>query len=238
MDNNSNKNIKKSNPHKDHRKRLKKHFLQEGLSSFPHHNVLELLLFYSLPQKDTNEIAHALIEKFGSFSAVFDANFEDLCTVSGISEHSATLIKLIPEIAAAYSLDKLSAGTDFSNIESATKYLIEYFMPKTTECVVAIFLDSKNSLLHISEISSGIVNMTQVEIRKIAELAFLYNASGFIISHNHPKGKAKASREDVAFTMNTLHTFEKLGINMIEHIVIAGNKSQCILRDVSKLQWS
>ena len=136
-------NKNKPNPHKDHRSRLKNLFLNEGLKSMADHNVLELLLFFSIPQKDTNEIAHALLDKFGSLSAVFDADFEELCTVPGISSHSATLIKLIPQIATSYSLDKISEGSDFSDLDYVGRYLVQYFMSKTNECVVVIFLDNK-----------------------------------------------------------------------------------------------
>lgn len=235
---NTDKNKEKTNnPHKNHRYRLKKLFLKEGLGSFADHNVLELLLFYCIPQKDTNEIAHALLDKFGSISAVFDAKFEDLCNVSGISEHSATLIKLIPQLSSKYSLDKISSKTDFSNLDNAAKYLVEYFMPKTRECVVLILVDNKGEAIHISEISEGIVNLTQVDIRKIAELAFLHNASGFILSHNHPNGRAKASKQDINFTLNLLHTFDTLGVRMQEHILVAGKNYKFILEELSRLEW-
>ena len=230
-------NKNKPNPHKDHRSRLKNLFLNDGLKSMADHNVLELLLFFSIPQKDTNEIAHALLDKFGSLSAVFDADFEELCTVPGISSHSATLIKLIPQIATSYSLDKISEGSDFSDLDYVGRYLVQYFMSKTNECVVVIFLDNKNSLLHISEINEGVVSMTNVNTRKIAEQAFLYNASGFILAHNHPKGRAKASKQDVGFTVDLMHTFEKFQINLIEHIVVAGNKYSFIIKDLSNLNW-
>ena len=77
--------------HEDHRKRIKARFLTEGLENFEPHNVLELLLFYTIPQKDTNELAHTLINRFGSLAGVFDASFEDLISVNGISEHTAIL---------------------------------------------------------------------------------------------------------------------------------------------------
>lgn len=233
----NNNNTDNKNPHKNHRRRLKELFLKEGLSSLPDHNVLELLLFFSIPQKDTNEIAHALLDKFGTLSSVFDADFEELCSVPGISTHSATLIKLIPQIATSYNLDKISEGADFSDLDFVGKYLVQYFMSKTNECIVVIYLDNKKNLLHISEINEGIVSMTNVNTRKIAEQAFLYNATGFIISHNHPKGRAKASKQDVGFTVDLLHTFEKLGVNLVEHIVVAGNKYKFILSDLSNLKW-
>lgn len=226
-----------NNPHKHHRQRLKKQFLEHGLNSFAHHNILELLLFYSIPQKDTNTVAHALLDQFGSISAVFDADYEDLCNVPGISEHSATLIKLIPQLAASYSTDKISIGLDFSNLDDAGKYLVEYFMPKTTECVVLILLDNKNSVINISEISTGIVNFTPVETRRIAELAFRHNAAGFILSHNHPNGTTTPSKQDVSYTVNAMHTLEALGLRMKEHIVVAGDSYSFIIQNLSKLRW-
>ena len=85
--------------HENHRKRMKERFLREGLTHFEPHNVLELLLFYSIPQKDTNELAHTLIDRFGSLTGVFEAAYTDLIEIDGVKEHTATLIKLIPELA-------------------------------------------------------------------------------------------------------------------------------------------
>ena len=95
----------KKNVHEGHRDRLRQRFLQEGLENFQDHNVLELLLFYSIPRKDTNEEAHNLINRFGSLSGVFDASFEELCEVKGIGENSAALIKIMPELFKKYEVD-------------------------------------------------------------------------------------------------------------------------------------
>ena len=92
--------------HENHRERMKRRFLKEGLDNFEPHNVLELLLFYYIPQKDTNEIAHALIERFGTLSDVLDASFDDLICVPGIKEHSATLLKMIPALSRRYVMEK------------------------------------------------------------------------------------------------------------------------------------
>ena len=101
--------------HSEHRKRLKGRFLREGLEHFEPHNVLELLLFYSIPQKDTNETAHLLMQRFGSLQGVFDAPFEELCRVPGIKEHSATLIKLIPSLARLYAAGETTEKTTLKN---------------------------------------------------------------------------------------------------------------------------
>jgi len=82
--------------HEGHRKRLKERFLREGLDSFEQHQVLELLLFFSIPRKDTNELAHTLLNRYGSLSGVFEADPKDLATTPGIGENSAILLSLIP----------------------------------------------------------------------------------------------------------------------------------------------
>ena len=142
---------------------------------------------------------------------------------------------MIPQIFSAYATDKVIARGDFSDLDYVGEYLVKYFMPKTTECVVAIFLDNNNSLLHIDEISEGDVSSTTINNRKLAELAFKYNATSFILAHNHPKGSPNPSQNDLAATVNILHTFEKLDITLREHIVVGGNQYKFVLKNLSNL---
>ena len=88
--------------HGGHRARLKEEFCLRGLDAFPEHRVLEMLLFYAIPQGDTNDLAHRLIERFGSLSGVLDASLEDRRTVSGVGEHTAIRLRLIPGVCAHY----------------------------------------------------------------------------------------------------------------------------------------
>ena len=98
--------MSKQHPHEGHRQRLKDTFLKTSLDTFQPHNILELLLFYSIPRQDTNEIAHELINHFGSLKNVFDADYEELIRVKGIKENSAVLIKMIPQLAKIYLSNK------------------------------------------------------------------------------------------------------------------------------------
>ena len=130
--------------HEHHRKRMKERFLREGIENFEPHNVLELLLFYSIPQKDTNEIAHRLINRFGSLSAVFEASFSELIEIDGIKEHSATLIKLIPALAQRYVSEANSfSGSFIPTIEEAGKYFKAKYIGATKEIVYLLLLDNK-----------------------------------------------------------------------------------------------
>ena len=122
-----------SNPHKDHRTRLKRRFLDEGLDNFEEHNVLELALFFAIPQRDTNELAHELIDRFGSLSGVLDASFDSLLEVDGIGEHAATFLKLLPEISRHYMLEKIPNKFNISNMEQIARYLVAKYAGETEE---------------------------------------------------------------------------------------------------------
>ncbi len=213
---------KKDNPHKHHRSRLRARFQKEGLRSFEDHNILELLLFYAIPQKDTNDLAHALLDKFGSLAAVFDAEIGDLCKVNGIGENAATLIKLIPQLSRAYLMDKDTRYPDFTDLHKLGNYLVNYFIGEKNEKLIAVLLNNKCEMIDILLVSEGTVNRTEGSVRKIAEAAFSKNAASFVVAHNHPDGNCTPSAADVSFTSNYRKIFGELGLPLVEHIVVGG----------------
>ena len=204
---------------------MKERFLREGIENFEPHNVLELLLFYSIPQKDTNEIAHRLINRFGSLSAVFEASFSELIEIDGIKEHSATLIKLIPALAQRYVSEANSfSGSFIPTIEEAGKYFKAKYIGATKEIVYLLLLDNKYKIIDCVKIHEGSVNSSAITIRKLAELAISNKASCAVLAHNHPGGIAFPSADDVFTTNQIAHAFELLGINLLGHIIVAGDK--------------
>lgn len=215
--------------HKDHRKHTKDRFLSEGLDSFEPHNVLELLLFYSIPQKDTNETVHMLINRFGSLSAVFDAPYDDLLTVPGISEHSATLIKLIPAISRRYAMEKNSKVTKLSSIEDIGKYLVARYLGVTEETVLLLLLDNKFGLIDCVKVHEGSVNSSAITMRKLIETALFKRASMVVLAHNHPSGVALPSSDDLFTTQQVKRAFDLVEIGMLAHIIVAGDTFTNIL---------
>lgn len=206
--------------HSGHRKRVRERFLNESLDNFPPHNALELLLFYALPQRDTNELAHRLIERFGSLAAVFDAPFEELLKVEGVGQSAATLLKLIPQLTRRYMVD--SVFEEYLNsTEKAGKFLLPYYIARKNETVFLVCLDSKCKVISTQMIFEGSVNSTQVNIRKIIETAFKYNATGVIIAHNHPGGVALPSSEDLGTTQRIFDALRAVGLAFIDHIIVA-----------------
>lgn len=209
------------NLHEGHRQRLKDRFLKGGLYDFEDHNVLELLLFYSVPRSDTNELGHRLLKRFGSLSNVFDAPIEELCKVEGIGMHSATLIKLIPELCSIYHTDKTENITVVNSTNLAGKYFVPKFMGKLNEEVHLMLLDDKKKVIKCELISQGTVNASAVSIRKIAGAAVNSNATGVILAHNHPGGIALPSSNDILVTKRIYKALKLMDIQLCDHIVVA-----------------
>ena len=209
------------NLHEGHRQRLKDRFLKEGLSNFEDHNILEILLFYSVPRADTNEIAHKLLKKFGSLSAVFDASLEELCSVDGIGVHSATLIKLMPEISSAYGIDKTKNIRQLNTIQELGAYFIPKFIGKKDEESYIVLLDNKNKIIKSELVAKGSVDAVQLSIRTIISQAINNNATSVVLAHNHPAGVALPSANDIKMTKRLFEALRLADIKLKDHIIVA-----------------
>ncbi len=207
--------------HAGHRKRLKARFLSEGLDGFAEHNVLELLLFYALPQQDTNPLAHRLIDAFGSLSGVLDASVEDLCRIKGVGPGTAMLLSLMPALFRRYRLSGADFDTCLNTTEKAGDYLLPRFIGLKNEAVYVVCLDAKCKPLCCRMLSEGTVNVAQINVRKVVELALSFNASSIILAHNHLSGIALPSTEDVATTLHMKRALDAVGIAFVDHIIVA-----------------
>ncbi|MEG2000191.1 MAG: DNA repair protein RadC, partial [Evtepia sp.] len=146
--------------HAGHRDRVKKEFLSGGLSHFPDIRALELLLFYSRLQGDVNELAHTLINTFGTLSGVFDAETELLLKVPGVGENTATLIKLIPALSAKYLSSRLNDDIILDSSQNIHSLFTPYFFAARNEMSFLACLDGKLKLLGVRKLGEGIPNAT------------------------------------------------------------------------------
>lgn len=215
--------------HENHRERMKQRFLREGLDHFDPHNVLELLLFYSIPQKDTNELAHTLLAHFGSLAAVFDATTDDLMRVPGIGEHTAVLIKMIPALSRRYVLEKNQSSDCLSDIDKIGNFLVRKYVGVNVETVLLLLLDNKFSLIECVKIHEGSVNSAAITLRRLVELALFKRASMVVLAHNHPSGIAIPSGDDIVTTREIKRAFDLMEIKLLAHMVVAGDKYLNIL---------
>ena len=209
--------------HRGHRERMKEQFLKNELDSFQPHSVLELLLFYAIPLKDTNVIAHALLQKFGSLSGVFDAPFEELVKVEGIGRSAATLLKLVPQLCRRYQEDIDRDKTVIYSYDEAGKQLVNKYIGRQNEVVVLMLLDSKTRVLFCDVVDEGTVNSANIYIKKIVRLSVQYNASYAILSHNHPSGNCLPSKQDLSTTRWIYEALDTVEVRLIDHIIVSGN---------------
>lgn len=207
--------------HKGHRERLKARFLEEGLDNFTDIQALELLLFYAIPQKDTNPVAHALLDHFGSLSQVLEADVEELKKVPGISDHSATLLALVTELGRYYQVDCAQRVEVLTTLDACGAYLVPRFFGRSNETVFLLCLDAKCKVLCCKEIGEGSVNSTSISIRKVVETALSANATTVVLAHNHPSGVALPSSEDVQTTRRIAAALSAVEVHLADHIVVA-----------------
>ena len=207
--------------HKGHRERMRERFLEEGLDHFSDIQVLELLLFYCNAQKDTNPIAHALLNRFGSLSQVFDAPVEELAKVEGMGPKSALFLSLINAAGRRYQVDKAQNVVILNSIDKCGRYLVPFFYGRRNETVFLLCLDAKCKVLCCRELGEGSVNSAGVPIRRIVETALGVNATTVILAHNHPSGIAVPSGEDIQTTQRVAAALNTVDIILADHIVVA-----------------
>ena len=222
--------------HDGHRQRLKNKFLENGFLGFEPHNILELLLFYSIPRRDTNEIAHKLLNHFGSLKAVFNASFDELIQVEGIKENSATLIKMVPMIAREYVVNDLTENAVFDSANKIGEFFINKYLGEKNEIVYAMLLNNKFELLSVVKVHEGSVNSAHVSSRKILDAVVKHNAAMIVLAHNHPDGTVCPSMDDIDTTANLMAAFNSFGISLIEHFIIAGNEFSTVVHNTASIK--
>jgi len=207
--------------HEDHRKRVRQRFRKAGLQSFPPHNVLEMLLFYSIPRQDTNEIAHRLEKHFGSLTGVLDAPFEELCKVKGVGENSATLIMFVQQLARRYLAEQVQEKITFDSKQALHRFAVSLFTGMKSEAAFLLCFDNTAQLLHAGQISLGTKHAVNLDNRTLLEAAFRHNATKVVLAHNHPNGVAAPSRSDLTRTESAVRLFNSVQIQLLDHLIVA-----------------
>lgn len=234
---NKNKNSEKpENPHKEHRQRMKNRFLSTGFDSFEKHEMFEMLLFYAIPRRDTNLIAHRLLERFGSVSAVFDAPIEKLCETQGVSEHTAILIKMIPLFAREYTYDIDCEKKAFSDYFELGNFFVSKFLGETKEKLYAAFFDNGMHLIDCIKLSEGNMNSTDANIRALSYNAISLNCSFVALAHNHPNALPIPSASDLDVTKACRLALKLVDVELVEHYIVSGNRFMGIVKQTDDMQ--
>ena len=206
--------------HNGHRERMKRRFTVEGLESFEQHEIIEMLLFFGVPRRDTNPLAHRLVKEFGSLNAVLDAPREELLRVDGVTENVATLLNFSGALAREYFRRQAGSGLILNSTDETGKFIQPQFVGADREMVFMICMDNRCRVLNSSFIFKGDVNATAISIRAILQTALRHNSTSVILAHNHPKGFALPSKQDISTTIALRKALDVAGIVLMDHLIV------------------
>ena len=213
-----------SNVHDGHRDRMRFRYLQEGAEGMATHEILEMLLYGTISRGDTNEIAHHLLDEFGSISNLIEADPYEIAKTAGVGIKSAVFLSLLHELVRRYEREKMDQKPALTSIQRSVEYCRALLAFRPRECFYAICLDSRRKILHTSKVSEGSVNDAAVSPRLVVEKALRYKAMGILLCHNHPNGNAKPSYNDINLTAQLKKMLEPLGVEVLDHIIIGENQ--------------
>ena len=209
--------------HDGHRERLRRRYLTAGLDALDDIQVLEFLLFFTIPRKDTNPIAHRLLEHFGGLASVLEATPEELQQVEGVTVLSAVLLSLFPAVAKRHLRERDNPGEILDTFSKCGYYLLPHFFGERDEVVYLLCLDGKLKVRNCQLMYRGSVNNVLISARRLAETALACGATYVVLAHNHTSGIALPSQDDETATRRIRDALSGVGIQLIDHIVVAND---------------
>ena len=215
--------MRKKHIHSGHRKRVKDEFRKMGMEHFPPHKVLEMLLFYSIPQGDTNEIGHYLMDSFGSLAGVFDAPIDLLTRVPGIGPESATHIRFVGDLIRRYLKEQDSPPKIVRTTKQAKELMRSRFLSESAECAYLACLGGSGKVIYSEKMFAGSRQRVEIVPSDLVRIALLSNAAKVILAHNHPDGICNPSREDVHTTKIVFEQMRNVGVELMDHIIVASD---------------
>lgn len=214
----------KEHLHGGHRERMRERVANAGASTLADHELLEMLLYYIQPRRDTNETAHALIEECGSLAAVLESDAARLCRVPYIKENAALYMQLLGELARRYAVAKFQADNGsidviYDSMDKLATVLYPRFLGQSKELLIAVLFDARMRMMDLFTVAEGSANSVSMTARAVTQRAYARNAAFCVLAHNHPGGIATPSQEDVRLTRDMEIALDLVDVPLIEHLV-------------------
>lgn len=203
-----------------HRKRLRAKFLRSGLEILADHEIIELMLTFALPRRDTKPLAWALLKRFGSVAGILDATPDELCQVKGIGPQAALLLNVTRALFKRYTFAEMKGQIFTGTPESVLAYCKATLSGRRDESLEILLLSSNNTIFASRQIAQGQLDKIVIEPRQILSYALIDKAKNIVIVHNHPSGDPTPSDEDKKFTYQLIQAAAPLGIGLQDHIII------------------
>ena len=208
--------------HDGHRARMKERFSSEGMDGLEEHEILEMLLYYCIPRRNTNEIAHRLKKRFKTLPLVLNAPVKELEKVEGMGHNAALFISFVRQLERYFVDDSVPEEEMLNTKDKCCKYLVKQFSGRKNETVMLLCQDAKCMFLGCHVAGEGSVNSAGISIRKIVDIALSTNASSVILAHNHPSGIALPSAEDIYTTKRVAQALRMVDVVLTDHLVVSG----------------
>ena len=217
-----------------HRERLRQRYLSSGYKGFFDYEILELILTFVIPQKDTKDISKNLLSHFGTLEGVLKADIKSLCEFNNITERIGIYLNLLGDLSLYSFEDKIKKENLKLELESndniqikTKKQLINYLKNNIgfskNESFKVLFLDSSNNIISFETLFTGTIDKSAIYPRKILERVLYHNARSIVFAHNHPSGNTYPSRKDIELTSSMENFFKMVDVNIIDHIIIGKN---------------
>lgn len=220
--------------HADHRARMRERVRRDGLDGLAEHEALEYLLFFAIPRRDTNTLAHRLIEHFGSFCNVLEAEEEELAQVEGVGASSAALIHSILELSRYYAIKKRVKRPALQKASACKQYVEPLFLGQQRELLYLIVLDEQYLPLRDIRIAEGVPNKLVFDLSKVVRSAVTACGSCAFLAHNHPHGLSIPSEADITATGALVKALGTVGIDLLDHIIV-GDDGSLSLRESGRM---
>lgn len=217
--------------HEGHRQRMRQRYRRQGLEGFAQHEVLELLLFYAIPQKNLNPLAHTLIERFGTLYGVLHATPEQLMQVDGIGEYAATLISLFPAVSKSAEDSRADNREKLSSRRAAVDYCLRLLEGEKRELFYAICLNGQMETLACVQIARGSLSDVPAYPRVVMDAVLTHNAHGVLLCHNHPGGSVAPSQADLDATDTLSRLFREIEVVLVDHIIVGEGQALSMVRN-------
>lgn len=210
--------------HKNHRSRMRKKFRENGFDGFAEHEILEMLLYYSVPRMNTNPLAHRILGKYKTIANVFDASPDELMREVGVSEVTATLLSMVPKLAKVYETSKWERVDCLEDTDALGEYVVPMFKDKLNEELAMICLDANRCVHWSGIIIKGTIDRTEAYPRIIVDEALKHKATRIVLAHNHPSGTLAPSVSDRESTEILAKLLKGIGIELLDHIIVSGTR--------------
>lgn len=208
--------------HDGHRDRMREKFVEHGRMAFADHEMLEMILYYCIPRKNTNDIAHKLIERFTSLAGVMDASIEELMEC-GLSKNAAVYLHLIRETGRSYYVEEAEKPR-FITVGDAADYITKLLYREKNEQMYIFMLDMSMRLISYKKLAEGGLDKVAVDLRNLIKTVLSTNASYVILAHNHPSGSARPTRQDIDITSKIVKLLATVDVKLCDHIIVSNDK--------------